>query len=135
MGNSIRPRQKSALITGVSRGIGRSIAETFAKEGAQVTPCGRQTRTSDLSSSIDWISLDVRDVSVVEKLSQKISSLHILVNNAGVQIEKQIPESIEEDWENVIGTNAKGVFNVCRAIIPVMSTGDQSSTSDQFLVG
>ena len=83
----MRLRQKSAPITGPSRGIGRSIAETFAKEGAQVTACGCQTRPSDLSSSIGWISLDVRDVSVVEKLGQKISSLDILVNNAGVQIE------------------------------------------------
>ena len=65
----------------------------------------------------------MRDVSVVEKLGQKISSLDILVNNAGVQIEKQTPECIEEDWENVMGTNAKGVFNVCRAFIPVMPTG------------
>ena len=58
---------------------------------------------------------------MVEKLSQKIPSLHILVNNVGIQIEKQVPEITEEDWENVMGTNAKGVFNVCRVIIPVMS--------------
>ena len=52
----------------------------------------------------------------------KNPSLHILVNNAGIQIEKQVPESTEEDWENVMGTNAKGGLNVCRAIIPVIST-------------
>ena len=57
---------------------------------------------------------------MVEILSQKIPSLHILVNNAGIQIEKQVPESTEEDWENVMGTNAKGGLNVCRAIIPVI---------------
>ena len=84
---------------GASRGIGHSIDETFAKEGAQVTACGSQTRPRDLSSSIEWIGSDVRDVFMVEKLSQKISSLDILVNNAGIQIEKQIHESTEEDWE------------------------------------
>ena len=61
----MRLRQKSALITAASRGIGRSITETF-KKGAQVTACGRQTRPSDLSSSIDCISLDVRDVSMAD---------------------------------------------------------------------
>ncbi len=80
----MRLRQKSPLITGASRGIGPSIAETFAKEGSQVTECGSQTRPRDLSSSIEWISLDVRNVSMVEKLSQKISSLDILVNNTGI---------------------------------------------------
>ena len=53
---------------------------------------------------------------------KKFSS-DILVNNAGIQIEKQTPARKEEDWKNVMDTNAKGVFNVCRVIFPMMLTG------------
>ena len=47
--------------------------------------------------------------------------MHILVNNAGVQVEKTVVDSTDDDWELVVGANARGVFNMCRALIPRMA--------------
>jgi NAD(P)-dependent dehydrogenase (short-subunit alcohol dehydrogenase family) len=52
-----------------------------------------------------------------------IEGADILVNNAGVQVEKTVVESSDADWDLVMGANARGVFNMCRAFIPLMSEG------------
>jgi len=52
-----------------------------------------------------------------------VVAAQILVNNAGVQVEKTVTDSTDEDWELVMGVNARGVFNLCRAFIPLMNSG------------
>lgn len=119
-----RLKGKSALITGARQGIGRAIAEMFQKEGASVVICGRgQARPLGLHAEIGWICLDVTDVSAVEQCAKDLKSLDILINNAGVQVEKTVPQSSDADWDLVMGTNAKGVFNMCRAFLPRMTKG------------
>jgi NAD(P)-dependent dehydrogenase (short-subunit alcohol dehydrogenase family) len=66
------------------------------------------------------VTLDVSDAAAVTDLAKPID---ILVNNAGVQVEKTVVDSLDADWEAVIGVNCRGVFNVCRAFIPVMPKG------------
>ena len=56
-----------------------------------------------------------------EAVAAVLGGLDILVNNAGVQVEKTLVDSSDEDWELVIGANAKSVFNCCRAFIPMMA--------------
>ena len=63
------------------------------------------------------------DAAAVEALAAGMSGLDILVNNAGVQIEKTVTETSDEDWDLLMGANAKGVFLMCRALIPRMSAG------------
>lgn len=109
---------KRAFVTGGRQGIGRGIVEMFMAEGADVTTCGRGPAPDGLNAG--WLSLDVSDAQAVNDAAQELGALDIVVNNAGVQVEKTVVESTDADWDLVMGANAKGVFNVCRAVIPQM---------------
>ena len=114
---------KTALVTGGRQGIGRGIADRFAAEGASVALTGRGERPDDLPSHFAWTACDVSDAAAVEALAAGFDGLDILVNNAGVQIEKTVTDTTDEDWNLLMGANAKGVFLMCRALIPRMAPG------------
>lgn len=118
---------KSALVTGGRRGIGRGIVERFVAEGARVLTCGRGERPHDLPAEVLWQTADVAERADVDALTDRVvaefGELHILVNNAGVQIEKTIVETSDADWELLMGVNARGVFLLCRDCIPIMARG------------
>ena len=116
---------KRALITGGSRGIGAAIVTAMVGEGARVMACGRGARPDDLHGDVMWHQADVSQQQDVDGLIGGVTSsfggLDILVNNAGVQVEKTVTQSTNDDWDNVIGINAKAPFMLCRAFIPVMA--------------
>jgi 2-keto-3-deoxy-L-fuconate dehydrogenase len=89
--------------------------------------CGRGARPADLDTQILWQTTDMADRAQVDQLlSTTLSAfgkVSILVNNAGVQIEKNIVETSDEDWDQLMGVNARGVFLACRACIPHMVAG------------
>ncbi|MGR3712309.1 MAG: SDR family NAD(P)-dependent oxidoreductase [Shimia sp.] len=114
---------KRAFVTGGRQGIGLGIVMAFLAEGANVTTCGRGPRPDDLPRDVDWWSLDVSNADDVGQISAKIGAIDLLVNNAGVQVEKTVVDSTDADWGLVMGVNARGVFNVCRAFIPSMNSG------------
>jgi len=122
---------KVALITGGARGIGRAIVERYLKEGMSVITCGRNNRPDDLDAAVDWYTADVANSEAVEGLRDAIISkrgaLHVLVNNAGIQIEKTVVDSTDDDWDLLMGINAKGVFNCCRTFIPLMVQSEGGS--------
>ncbi len=119
----MRLEGKIAFITGGRQGIGSGIVERFLAEGAKVSTCGRGGRFSDLPSTVGWTTLDVSDGDQVNAFAESMDVIDVLVNNAGVQVEKTVPESTDADWDLVVGTNARGVFNLCRAFIPRMREG------------
>lgn len=119
----MRLASKSALVTGGRQGIGRGIVEAFLREGATVTTCGRGDRPDELSDACDWHRIDVADPEQVTQLAEAVGPLDILVNNAGVQVEKTVMDSTDADWDLVMGVNARGVFNCCRAFLPLLREG------------
>lgn len=114
---------KTALVTGGRQGIGRAIVEAFLREGAAVATCGRGAQPDNLPDHCTWHQADVSNPSDVKHLVAAVGSLDIVVNNAGVQVEKTVTDSTDADWDLVMGANARGVFNICRAVIPMMSNG------------
>jgi NAD(P)-dependent dehydrogenase (short-subunit alcohol dehydrogenase family) len=112
---------KRAFVSGGRQGIGRGIVAAYLAEGAEVITCGRGAAPVGLPCA--WHRLDVADAGAVNAVAEAVGAIDVLVNNAGVQVEKTVTDSSDADWDLVMGVNARGVFNLCRAFIPQMNTG------------
>jgi dihydroanticapsin dehydrogenase len=120
---------KVALITGSSRGIGKAIAELFAKEGASVVITAKnqdrlQKTAKDLGGVLS-VPADIRKESevqvVIRKTIEKFGRLDILVNNAGIFPKvKPLHEISESEWNEVIDINLTGQFRFTKAAIPYL---------------
>lgn len=124
-------KDKISLITGGSSGIGFAIAERFLKEGAKVMINGRSKQKCEEAvklleifgkGRIDFAEGDVslsNDVQrMVEKTVHRFGKVDILVNNAGIYLEKRAEDTTEEEWDQVININLKGVFLCSKAVYP-----------------
>jgi 3-oxoacyl-[acyl-carrier protein] reductase len=120
---------KSVLITGASRGIGRAIALYFAKNGAKVAVnySGSEAKANEVVEEIKAnggtafaIKADIsnsEDVNnMVKSVIDEFGSLDVLVNNAGITRDNLLMRMKEEDWDAVINTNLKGVFLTTKAV-------------------
>lgn len=121
---------KTAIVTGGGRGIGRAIVDRLLRDGYRVMACGRSQRPIDYPDDAHWLQADVSrpadaETIVAETISA-FGSVALLVNNAGVQLEKTVADSSDDDWDLVVGVNCRGVFNMCRAVLPLMTTGGGS---------
>jgi len=118
---------KTAFVSGGRLGIGRAIVDLFVSEGATVMTCGRGDRPDDLAKEVFWQKADVGNnfdvIALTNEIETTLGPLSVLINNAGIQIEKTIVETTDDDWDRLINTNAKGVFLICRALIPKMTSG------------
>jgi meso-butanediol dehydrogenase/(S,S)-butanediol dehydrogenase/diacetyl reductase len=114
-----------AVVSGGSRGIGRAIVDRLHVDGAEVVTCGRGERPDDLPDAVRWVRADVAvpgDADrVVAVARAQVGPVSLLVNNAGVLVEKTVADSTDDDWDLQVGVNCRGVFNLCRAVLPEMS--------------
>jgi 3-oxoacyl-[acyl-carrier protein] reductase len=112
---------KSALVTGASRGIGRSIAIELARAGASVAFSYRtgtdEARALEEEIAARAIQADVSDSESARGLVEEAGDLDILVNNAGVTRDGLLVRMSDEDWDTVIDTNLASVFYTCRAAV------------------
>lgn len=129
----MRLKNKIAIVTGGSQGIGEAICYAYAKEGACVIVSnkshlqnGRKVaeKIQQSGGRAEAILCDVSDAAsvgnLVNQVNQKYGRIDILVNNAGVVVFKKIEEQTEEDWDYVLDTNLKGSFLLSRAVVPIM---------------
>lgn len=123
---SINLEGKVALVTGASRGIGRSIAEEFARAGADVVINYNKTPATELVDAITAlgqkavaVQADVSQVADCEKLVDEtikaFGRIDILVNNAGITRDTLLMRMDEEAWDAVLDTNLKSAFATCKA--------------------
>jgi 3-oxoacyl-[acyl-carrier protein] reductase len=110
---------RTALVTGASRGIGRSIAAELADAGASVVLSYRTgaEEAESLASEIGGcaVQADVSDPSSAAALVEQAGDLDILVNNAGVTRDGLLVRMSDDDWNTVIDTNLASCFYTCRA--------------------
>lgn len=133
-------KDKVAIITGGTLGIGEAIAKEFAKEGAQLIILGRnadrgQAIASNLSISCgvncDFYQTDFNDsksiVDTIEKIIDKYPKIDILVNNAGIATGGTVESLSEEQWDEIFRVNVKAPFLLCKYIVPVMRKNGSGS--------
>lgn len=125
--------EKIAIVTGASRGIGREIAKTLAREKIKVIAnyCHSEKQAIELQEElkqenieIDIVKADVSKREDAKKLAnfaiQKYGRIDILVNNAGISEYKLFSDETDEDWNRVINTNLYSAFAMCQEVIPNM---------------
>lgn len=132
----MRLKEKVAVVTGTGAGIGKSIAEVFAREGAKVV-CGSR-RAVNGQPVVDaivaeggnavFVQCDVSVEEDVEKLFNEAiatySRVDILVNNAGVNFAKPFEDIEPDDWDRIVNTDLRGTYLCCRrAVREMLETG------------
>ena len=124
---------KTAIVTGATRGIGHAIAIRFAKEGCNVAFCGRTRNDKMVAVEAELQALGVKakgyaaDVAdyqqaqdFVKEVLADFGSVDILVNNAGITNDAAVKRMTEEQFDQVVGVNLKSVFCMTKAIQPSM---------------
>ncbi len=129
----MRLKDKIAVITGSARGIGKTIAETFAREGAKIVVTDinieqAKTTANEIKSkyNVDVIAIasnvtKLEDCeNLIAKTLDKFQKIDILVNNAGITKDNLVLRMSEQEWDAVISVNLKGVFNSIKAVTRTM---------------
>lgn len=127
-------KNKTAIITGAGKGIGKSIAEALAKEGVHLgliarTASDLEALKNELSSTysvnVHMATADIANKSQAEAAVAKLQSdlggsVDILINNAGIAKFGKLAEMPAEEWEQIIQVNLMGTYYVTRALLPSM---------------
>lgn len=118
-------KEKTVIVTGGAKGIGKSIAIAFAKEGANIVLNYRSTSPADVVKEIESfgvkclsVQADISDFEqakqLVDKAIEEFKTIDILVNNAGITKDNLLLKMSENDFDMVINTNLKGAFNMIK---------------------
>jgi len=119
-----------AIVTGAGRGIGRCIALTLARAGAQVALAARtraelqavqaeiEALGGQAASFVADVTQEADVIALVQQAVDRFGQLDILVNNAGAGVYKPLTETSLREWEQVMAVNARGPFLLCREALP-----------------
>ena len=132
---------KRCLVTGGARGIGRAIVEAFVRYGAKrVYACDLNREALDQLETthavVTGVALDVTEPDAITACVDRLAGLDVLVNNAGITRDALVQNMSDDEWDAVIAINLKGVFNMTRAVAPLMMRqGSGSIVSIASVVG
>ncbi|HEU5236954.1 MAG TPA: SDR family NAD(P)-dependent oxidoreductase [Pyrinomonadaceae bacterium] len=123
---------KTAVITGASKGLGKAMALALGSAGANIALVSRDAdQLNEACRAVQSVGgkaaifpADVSDEEQVRKLERDVitafTDVHILINNAGINLRKQLVEFTLEEWRRVLDTNLTSVFLMCRSFVPHM---------------
>ncbi len=124
---------KVALVTGASKGLGKSMAEALGRAGAQCILASRDAGLLEVvektiraeggaatSHECDVLS-EASVAALRDRVAGQYGKIHILINNAGVNVRKPVTEFTMDEWRRVIDTNLTGAFLMCRDFVPLMT--------------
>lgn len=130
--NAMQLKNKTALITGASRGIGKAIAERFAEEGAVVMLAARhidklkevEEEIKSKSGRAESFEMDITDrkqvKSTIERIIKSYGRIDILANNAGIAVWNSIEDVSYKEFDEHIKINLTGQFNCIKEVVPFM---------------
>jgi len=122
---------KTAFVTGGTGGIGKAVCERFAREGADVIAADLQKGSAGQGEGIAFVQYDVTSeetvVSTFDQLAEKWDKLDILVNAAGIEIEKTIEETTLEEWNRIFSINVTGMFLTSKYALPLLRKSEGAS--------
>ena len=117
---------KNALVTGASGGIGGEIARALHKAGATVTLSGTrlaplEALAAELGDRVHVVTCDLSDAASVEALpkaaAEKMGSVDVLVNNAGITRDNLFMRMSDDEWQSVLDVNLTSTFRLCRGVL------------------
>ncbi len=130
--NAISLKDRVAVITGASRGLGRAMALALGGAGAKLALVSRDrakldesaAQTGAIGAEAAIFETDVTDEAQVRKLErdviERFGRVDILINNAGIAVRKTVVDYTLEEWRSVMDTNLTSVFLMCRSFVPHM---------------
>ena len=121
---------KTAFVTGGSGGIGSAICSRFAREGADVLAADLAP-PSNTVTGVEFVDYDVTDEALCrqtfERLAERWNKLDILVNAAGIEIEKTIEHTTLEEWNRIFAINVTGMFLTSKYALPLLRKSGTAS--------
>jgi 3-oxoacyl-[acyl-carrier protein] reductase len=116
-----------AVVSGGTRGIGLALSRRLVKLGHRVVALYHSDEDAARAAAAELgpvLRLDVADAEAVARVGAELLAAHgaprVLVNNAGLNVDRPFLEMTTDDWRRVIDTNLSGVFHLCRALVPAM---------------
>lgn len=123
--------QKTVLITGGSKGIGKAIAQRFLKEGAKVIIFDIEKPDYEAN----FYEVDVRKEEQIKKAFEEIKDLDIVVNNAGIYFQASVEETSNEQLDKIIDVNFKGVYLISKYALPLVRKNKGNIINIASIVG
>lgn len=127
----MRLENKTALVTGGSRGIGKAIVERFQKEGAKVIVFDIEKPAYDA----EFFQVDITDEDQIKKAVSQIEKLDILVNNAGIYFQESVENTDKKELDRIVDINFKGTYLMCKHCLPLIKKAKGSIINISSSIG